>query len=103
MGIFPKYLWLIPDILKHQDYKIFIQLVPLQTASRSSYQSSSVKGVLKNLQNFTGHFIKDSLKLYLKETPTQVFSSKVCGIFKNSYFEEHLQTTASALPRIYKT
>ena len=29
------------------------------------------------------------------ETPTQVFSCKICKIFKNTYFEKHLQTTAS--------
>ena len=30
------------------------------------------------------------------QTPTQVFSCEYCEIFKNTYFEEHLQTTASA-------
>ena len=30
----------------------------------------------------------------LKKTPTQVFSCKVCETFKNTYFEEHLRTTA---------
>ena len=32
-----------------------------------------------------------------KETPTQVFFCKICEIFKNTYFEEHLRTTASKL------
>ena len=32
--------------------------------------------------------------LFLKETPTQVFSREICEIFENTYFEEHLQTTA---------
>ena len=31
-----------------------------------------------------------ALKLYYKETPTQVFSSEYCETFKNTYFEEHL-------------
>ena len=35
------------------------------------------------------------LQFYLKETPTQVFSSKYCKICKNTYFEEHLRTAAS--------
>ena len=35
------------------------------------------------------------LQLYQKETPTQVFSYYYCQIFK-TYFEEHLQTAASA-------
>ena len=29
------------------------------------------------------------------EAPTQVFSCQYCEIFKNTYFEEHLQTTAT--------
>ena len=33
----------------------------------------------------------------LKETPTQVFSCEYYQIFKNIYFEEHLQTAASKL------
>ena len=36
-------------------------------------------------------------KIYKKENPPQVFSSKYCKIFKNTYFEEHLRTAASAL------
>ena len=34
-------------------------------------------------------------QLYLKETPTQVLSREICEIFKNTYFEEHLRTTAA--------
>ena len=30
----------------------------------------------------------------LKETPTQIFSSEYCKLFKNTYFEEHLLTAA---------
>ena len=29
------------------------------------------------------------------DTPTRVFSSEYCKIFKNTYFEEHLRTAAS--------
>ena len=29
------------------------------------------------------------------ETPTQVFSCELCKIFKNTYFEEHVQTSSS--------
>ena len=62
------------------------------------------KGGLNNLVNFRGKhlcwslFNKGSLikSLYLKETPTQVFSFEICQIYKNTYFEEHLQTAASA-------
>ena len=35
MGIFPKYLWLIPNTLKWQDCKIFTKLVPSQTSKDS--------------------------------------------------------------------
>ena len=38
--------------------------------------------------------IKLQLQLYQKETPTQVFSCEICDIFKSTYLEEHLQTTA---------
>ena len=33
--------------------------------------------------------------MFLRKTPTQVLSCKICEIFKNTYFEEHLRTTAS--------
>ena len=36
-----------------------------------------------------------SLKVFQTGTPTQVLSCEVCETFKNTYFEEHLQTTAS--------
>ena len=36
-----------------------------------------------------------SLQVFKKETLTQVSSFKVCKTFKNTYFEEYLQTTAS--------
>lgn len=39
-------------------------------------------------------FLK-GLKLYLNEAPTQIFSCELSQIFKNTYIEEHLQTTAS--------
>ena len=34
------------------------------------------------------------LQLYLKETPTLVFSCEIYNIFKNTYSEEQLQRTA---------
>ena len=49
------------------------------------------KGVLRNLENFTGKHLCWSLQ----QTPTQVFSCKICKISKNPYFEENTQTTAS--------
>ena len=35
-------------------------------------------------------------------TPTHVFSSEYCEIFKNTYFEEHLQTAISVLSPLNK-
>ena len=112
-GIFLKHPWLIPNILKWQDCKIFTKLVPFQTFSRSSHWRCSVKGVLKNLRNFTGKHLCWSLFLIkfqvfkplilLKRDSNTLFSCEICEIFRNSYFEEHLRTTASALRRIYKT
>ena len=47
-------------------------------------------GVLKNIANFTGKRLcwslflinLQALRLYLRETPAQVLSSEICGIFK---------------------
>ena len=36
-----------------------------------------------------------SLQVFQKETPTQVLSCEVCKTFKDTYFEEYLQTTTS--------
>ena len=37
-------------------------------------------------------------KLYLKETPTQVFSREFSELFKNTYFVEDLRTAGSETP-----
>ena len=34
-------------------------------------------------------------QLYHRETPTQMFSCEICENFKNTYFKENLETTAS--------
>ena len=39
---------------------------------------------------------QSTLKNKKKGTPTQVFYCKIYESFKNTYFEEHLQTAASA-------
>ena len=64
MSIFLKHVWLTPNILKWQDYKIFTKLVLLQTPFRSSRRRWSVKkGALKNLWNFTAKHMCSSLFL----------------------------------------
>ena len=64
------------------------------------------KRVLKNFANFTEKHLCWSLFLMkfqafrsaalLKKDPTQVFVCEIFEIFKNTYFEEHLRTTASS-------
>ena len=39
----------------------------------------------------------ESLLIYEKETPTQVFPCEYCKIFKNTYFEKQLQAAVSAI------
>ena len=68
------------------------------------------KEVLKKFANFMGKYLcwspsliklqawrHESYKLYKKESSTQVFSCENCEIFKNIYFQEHLQMTTSEL------
>ena len=62
------------------------------------------KAVLKNFEIFLRKHLCWSLFLIklsdpktailLKKTPTQFFSCKYCKMFENTYFEEHLRTTA---------
>ena len=42
-------------------------------------------------------------KRVTKDTPTQMFSCEYCENFKNSYFEQHLQMTASVLNGFFRT
>ena len=44
------------------------------------------KGVLRNFAKFTGKHLWQSLFFIKKETLTQVFSFKFCGISKNTFF-----------------
>ena len=72
---------------------------------RSSDRRCSVKiGVLRNFTKFTGKHLYQSLcfnkfveayNFIKKETLAQVFSCEFCEISKNTFFTEHLWTTAS--------
>ena len=61
------------------------------------------KAILKNSTIIIGKHlcwslfspVLESLQLYLKEIPAQVFSCEYCGYFKNNFYTEHLQATAS--------
>ena len=61
------------------------------------------KGVLRNLAQFTGKHLHQSLffnkacNFIEKETLPQVLSYEFCQISKNNFFTEHLPTTASAV------
>ena len=55
------------------------------------------KGVLKDFCNI--HRKVAELQPYQEETPTRMFSSEYCKIFKNTYFEEHLLKAASDFSR----
>ena len=76
-----------------------------ETVRSSRWRCSVKQGVLKNFPNFTGKNLCWSLFLIkllfwgpatlLKKTPTQVVSCKVCKLFKNNYFEEHLWMSTS--------
>ena len=60
--------------------------------SRSSHRRCSVKKViLKNFANFAGKHFANFAGKHL------CWSLKICKIFKNIYFEEHLQKTVSAI------
>ena len=99
MGIFLNHLWLIPNILKWQDSKIFTKLVPSQTLLRSSHRRCSVKkGVFKNLQKFTGKHLCCSLfliKLQVFRPATLLNSDSDTDVFL-WIFTKHLFWRTSA-------
>ena len=93
MGIFLKHLWLIPNILKWQNCKIFTKLVPSQNPSGVVLLKKLFLKISKiSRENI---WVGVCFKLYQKETPTQVFASEIYEIFNNTYFEWYLRTTAS--------
>ena len=72
------------------------------------------KDDLKNFINFIGKHMCGylfsaiiGLQFLEKETPTQLFSSEFCEMFKNTLFTEHFRTTASGyrnnMPRGFTT
>ena len=53
------------------------------------------KSVLNNFANFTQKNTCVGISLLKRDSSTGAFL-RICKIFKNAYFEEHLQTTGSA-------
>ena len=76
------------------------------TVTSSHQKCFMKKDVLKNFTKFTGkhlcqnHFFKKVAGLsatLLKKRLALMFSYEFCKTFKNSFFTEHLRTTASIL------
>ena len=63
--------------------------------TKAAVQRFSVKSILRNFAKFTGKRLCQSLFFNKKETLAQVFSCDFCEISKNTFFIEHLWTTAS--------
>ena len=75
----------------------------LSITTSSHLKCSMWKGVLRNFTTLTGKHLCQSLffnkfaAFIKKETLAQVFSCQCCEISKNTFFTEHLWTTASLL------
>ena len=97
-----KYLLLFHDWFPMKLVFIDIQYFFGMVRNRSSHRRCSVgEGVLRNFAKFLEKHLCQSLffnkvaGLRKKETLTRVFSCEFCEIFKNTFFTEHLWTTAS--------
>ena len=53
------------------------------------------KGIFRNFVKLRRKHLRWSFFLIKSKTPTQTFSCEIYELFKNTYFEEHLRTTAS--------
>ena len=84
MGIFLKHLWLIPNILKWQDCKIFTKLVPSQTPSRSSHRSDSVKKVFLKICEISQENIFVWVSFVKKRLQHMYFPVKFCKFLRTS-------------------
>ena len=63
---------------------------------RSSHGVPQKKDVFKKLSNFTGKKQVQACNFVNKRLQTQIFPCEIHDISKNTYFEEHLRTTAFA-------
>ena len=58
--------------------------------------------ILKIISDDCSNYIETSQYFAIKRPATsQVFSCEMCEIFKNTYFEEHLRTTASVRKKVF--
>ena len=71
--------------------------------SRSNHRRCSIKkGILENFGDFTGKNLCWSLFLIKLQAFRPKRDSKISEIFKNTYVEEYLRTTASDLRNLYQ-
>ena len=76
-------------------------MVPRITISSIHQSCSKKEHVLKNAATFTGntcarvYFLVEAYNFIKKDTLAQVFSFEFLEIIKNTFFTEHLWTTAS--------
>ena len=78
--------------------------VPFFSKDRSSHRRCFVrKGVFRNFAIFKGKHLyrPQACNFIKKETLAQVFSYEFCKISKNTFFIEHLRTTASERKRAH--
>ena len=76
---------------------------PVKKFPMSHQKCSTKKVILKNSTIFTGKHLcwslfsaaLESLQLYQKETPTQVFPCEYCRYFRNNFYTEHLRAITS--------
>ena len=88
--------------------KVFKNSFFIEHHQKQSFADALQNGVLKNFENSKGKhlcqslFLKnlqaEGLQLYLKNTPTQVFSCEVCEIFRNTFFYRTPRVIASTSP-----
>ena len=74
----------------------------LEAVARSCFLRKVILKISQNLQKTPkpdSHFIitlqAEAGNFIKKETPAQMFSCEICGIFKNTFFTEDLRATAS--------
>ena len=89
------------DVVVYTCYPPVTLALRIDAGSRSSHRRYSVrKGILRNFANSqentcTRVSFLTKLLFFKKETLAQVFFCEFCEISKNTFFTEHLWTTAS--------